>query len=102
MAYLLWKNPGAHEVTRPLSKERCNALITDVGTLSDGDERGLERIIATLTEHVPAEHITETVRMLERWCTLGDGCTVASHRPPRLAGKVPHHLSAIWDRVPKL
>ena len=57
---------------------------------------------ALLAQHAPEPHVRELATTLEQWCRLGFGCTVVSHRPPRLAGAVPQHLSVTWDRVPRL
>ncbi|KAL1528133.1 hypothetical protein AB1Y20_009497 [Prymnesium parvum] len=99
-AYLLWKNPGAHLVSAPLTKAGCDALIA---TAARGcDEECLGDVVATLEQHAPREHVSDLLAILQLWYTLGDGCTVISHNPPKLAGAIPQHLRAIWDRVPLL
>ena len=98
--FLLWKNPSAHGVTWPLTKKRCNALVAELGGATEPSV--LHRVTEELVQHAPGRHVTDLLAELERWFELGDGCTVVSHRPPELVGAVPHHLSAIWSRVPKL
>ena len=102
VAYLLWKNPLGHEVTQPLTRDECDALVGDaLGALGDAG-RDPSTLIATLADHAPEQHVADLVTMVERWYTCGDGCRVASEWPPQLEGAVPQHLSAIWDRVPRL
>ena len=36
--YLLWKNPGGHMVTSPLTRERSNALIAQVADAARQDD----------------------------------------------------------------
>ena len=97
-AYLLWKNPGAHEVTRPLSREDSNALVAR----AEAQPAQLEGVVSALSQHAPERHVAEMVATLARWYEMGDGCVVASIRPPTLVGAVPEHLGVIWNRVPAL
>ena len=98
-AYLLWKNPGGHAVFTPLTREACNALIAQ--SASEAAD-GAERVVEALAQHAPAPAVGRLLEVLERCIVLGDGCTVASHAPPRLEGAVPGHLRRVWDRVPEL
>ena len=99
-AFLLWKNPNAHDVHRPLQRDVCNALVAEVGVEHEG---ALGYVLEMLALHAPEEHVAELVGTLERWFQLGDGCTVVSNDGvPALAGAVPQHLETIWKRVPRL
>lgn len=94
--YLLWKNPGAHDVATALDKGECSALIGGVagGTLEP------DEVLDALAVHSSRSHVDELVARLQRWFELGDGCVVASVRPPRLAGAVTRHNSVVWDKAP--
>ena len=102
-AFLIWKNPGAHEVALPLgSAAACNGLVAEVAACGEQEAGGLERVLARLAQHAPDEHVRELVAVLTHWYELGDGCTVASHHPPSLAGVVSSDLRTTWGRVPRL
>lgn len=97
-AYLVWKCPESHSVSKPLEREQCNELIAMVDR-EDSPDGALER----LGIHSEPEHVRELVETLMRWYTIGEGCTMASDGGlPKLVGSVPFHLRVVWDRVPKL
>jgi len=99
-AFLLWKNPNAHSVSQPLSRDACNALVAELSVEHEG---ALGYVIGKLALHAPEKHVNELVITLERWFYLGDGCTVISDDGvPALAGAVPQHLESIWKRIPRL
>jgi len=100
-AYLLWKNPGGHEVCCPLDRKLCNELLLEVAEQSN-DESGLEPVLEKLGRHAAQQHVASLVDMLQEWIVLGDGCRVASHGPPSLTGVMSSDVRAVWSRVPQL
>ena len=101
-AFLMWKNPVAHEVHTPLAREYCDALIGMAG--SGEHESSVHEVESALAEHATTSHVQELIGMLERWYECGDGCVVVATWPPRLSGVMPKHVSDIWDpaRVDRL
>lgn len=101
-AYLVWKHPAGHgAVDRPISRDRCNALIAEVAAdardtqgadaavVAAAADRMRGKVAAALAEHADTSRITALLDTLERGLALGDGATVVSHAPPTLAAAVP-------------
>ena len=122
-AYLLWKNPAAHQVDVELPREESNQMIAlAVGSggieMRGGSDEPLgsdapngvgeayevevvERIICALAQHAPESHVRDLVATLANAFTIGDGCVVTSHTPPTLEGGKQEQLWR-WDRVDEL
>jgi hypothetical protein len=125
VAYLLFKVPGRHGVTSPLTAAQANELIGDIVALDESMEAvvlesafnssdsqpprdgrfaedELDGIMERLGQYGPPGHAAEWVDRLTRWFDIGDGCTLVSQEGvPVLVGTVPDHLERIWRRVPE-
>ena len=96
-AYLLWKNPSAHGVQAPLSRD-----VVDRACAQLQEQESVEQVVEMLEQHAPLKEIRELVATFERWIVVGAGCTVQSVDPPTLSGEVPNDLGAVWSRIPAL
>ena len=130
-AYLLWKCPDRHAVSSPLGKDDCNELIAALDACgpraeasadrevaradreaAEVEDEGLQRVLVRLSEHAEETYVSELVGRIQRWCEIGEGCTVVrdpkSRReggggvPTLVGAAIPQHLDVVWRRLPKL